>query len=60
MRWIFIALSLCGLFFLFSYVAPHFWTRTFLIPSTKFAVSYGMTALCMVGGLAVAKLKFGK
>lgn len=60
MRWLVILLSLCGLFFLFSYVAPHFWTKTYLIPSTKIAVSYGLTTLMFVGGLLIAKVRFGK
>jgi hypothetical protein len=60
MKWIFLILAVCGMFFVQSHVAPHFWTHTYLVPYTKLAVTYGLSAVMVVVGLGIGWLKFGK
>lgn len=60
MRWLFIALVMCGMFFVFANVFPHFWSTRFVIPHTAFSLSYGMTALCLMAIVSVAKLHVSK
>lgn len=60
MKWIFLILAVCGMFFVQAHVAPHFWTNTYLVPGLKLSLSYGLSAIMVVVGLGAAYLKFGK
>lgn len=63
LRWIYIALSIAGVFAVMHAFDPKGSTLSHVVwtvPGVNFGLTIGLLVVCGVGGLAVARLKLGK